>query len=70
MTAQVAKSIYQIPFKITFADGTFTVVDAQSTYEALQIGKTKSHLTPVSATKLTLRQAKELEDKIYSKPKW
>jgi hypothetical protein len=69
MTQVVMNSKRELPFKVTFADGTYTVVDAHSTFEATQMAKNKSGFTTIRTTKLTQWEAEVLERRLYSKPK-
>lgn len=55
------------PFKVIFADGSFTVVDAKSKYEATQLAKPMSKLTTVDAVPLTNWEAEVLERRLYRK---
>lgn len=55
------------PWKVIFADGSFTVADARSKYEAIQIAKGRSKLTTVDAEPITETEASRLEKIIYGR---
>jgi hypothetical protein len=55
------------PWKVTFADGSYTVIDAKNKYEATQKAKPMSTLTTVDAQELTDWEAEVLERRLYKK---
>jgi hypothetical protein len=55
------------PWKVTFADGSYTVIDAKNKYEATQKAKPMSTLTTVDAQELTDWEAEVLERRLYRK---
>jgi len=55
------------PWKVTFADGSYAIVDARSNYEAIKLAKPLSRLTTVDARKISDWEAEILERRLYRK---